>query len=101
MKKDLTNLKNNPAIGDSWDDFEKEIFTSEELAESDARVALIGQLVKIRREKGITQKELEKLSGVKQPMIARIEKGGMTQLSTLIKLLTPLGMKLVIVPTDK
>lgn len=101
MKKDLTNLKNNPAIGDSWDDFEKEIFTSEELAESDARVALIGQLVKIRREKGITQKELEKLSGVKQPMIARIEKGGMTQLNTLIKLLTPLGMKLVIVPTDK
>ena len=30
MKKDL--LKNNPAIGISWEEFEKEYFTPEEIA---------------------------------------------------------------------
>ena len=73
MKKDL--LKNNPAIGISWEEFEKEYFTPEEIAASDLRVAIIGELIKARREKGLTQKELENITGIKQPVIARIEKG--------------------------
>ena len=73
MKKDL--LKNNPAIGMSWEEFEKEYFTPEEIAASDLRVAIIGELIKARREKGLTQKELENITGIKQPVIARIEKG--------------------------
>ena len=32
----------NSAIGQSWDEFEKEFYTPEEIAESDLRVALIG-----------------------------------------------------------
>ena len=101
MKKDTINLKNNPAIGDNWSEFEKDNLTPEQIAESDVRVSLIGELVKARRKKGLSQKELEQLSGVKQPMIARIERGGLsTQVNTLIKLLTPLGMKLTIVPID-
>jgi len=32
-------------IGDNWDDFEKEIFTPEEIAESNLRVALISELI--------------------------------------------------------
>ena len=59
----------------TWDDVEKEMFTPEEIAESDLRVALIGELIKARQEKGISQKQLEELSGVKQPVIARMEKG--------------------------
>ena len=50
---------NNYAIGDSWEDVRKELFTSEEIAESDLRVAIIGELVKARQEKGISQKKLE------------------------------------------
>ncbi|BBE81830.1 hypothetical protein NTHiID19_14170 [Haemophilus influenzae] len=47
----------------------------------------------------ISQKQLETLSGVKQPMIARIEKGQTNpQLETLLKLLAPLGKTLSIVP---
>ena len=53
----------------TWDDVEKEMFTPEEIAESDLRVALIGELIKARQEKGISQKQLEELSGVKQPVI--------------------------------
>ena len=55
-------------IGDSWDDFETEIFTPEEIAASDLRVALINELICARNEKGITQRELEELSGVSQPV---------------------------------
>lgn len=88
-------------VGTDWEDFEKEIFTAEEIAESDLRVALIGELIKARQEKGISQKKLEQLSGVKQPIIARMEKGYTSpQLSTLLKVLAPLGKTLAIVPLE-
>ena len=93
---------NNSAIGQSWDEFEKEFYTPEEIAESDLRVALIGELIKARNEKGISQKKLAEIIGVKQPIIARIETGkSIPQVSTLIKLLVPLGKTLAIVPTTK
>ena len=86
----------------TWDDVEKEMFTPEEIAESDLRVALIGELIKARQEKGISQKQLEELSGVKQPVIARMEKGYTSpQLDTILKLLLPLGKTLAIVPLWK
>ena len=86
----------------TWDDVEKEMFTPEEIAESDLRVALIGELIKARQEKGISQKQLEELSGVKQPVIARMEKGYTSpQLDTILKLLLPLGKTLPIVPLGK
>lgn len=92
----------NSAIGQSWDEFEKEFYTPEEIAESDLRVALIGELIKARNEQGISQKKLEEMSGVKQPIIARIETGkSIPQVSTLIKLLVPLGKTLAIVPATK
>lgn len=47
-----------------------ELFTPEEIAESNLRVAFI----MARQAKGITQKKLEELSGVKQPVIARFER---------------------------
>ena len=85
--------------GTDWEDFEKEIFTPEEIAASDLRVAVIGELIKARREKGISQKKLEELSGVKQPVIARMEKGSTSpQVSTLLKVLAPLGKTLAVVP---
>lgn len=94
--------KNNSAIGRSWAEFEKEIFTPEEIAESNIRVALIGELIKARQEQGISQKKLEELSGVKQPIIARMEKGYTSpQLDTILKVLAPLGKTLAIVPIEK
>ena len=36
-------------IGDSWDVFEKKIFTPEEIAASDLRVALVGEIVNARQ----------------------------------------------------
>ena len=87
------------AIAGTWDEWEKEHFTPEEIAESDLRVALIGELIRARQERGITQKQLEEMSGVTQPVIARLERGTTSpNVSTLMKVLAPLGKKLAIVP---
>ena len=68
---------------------------------SNLRIAIINELIKTREEQGISQKKLEELSGVKQPVIARIEKGKSSpNTDTLVKLLAPLGKKLVIVPLE-
>ncbi|MBQ9411769.1 MAG: helix-turn-helix transcriptional regulator [Oscillospiraceae bacterium] len=92
---------NNSAIGGTWEELRKELFTPEEIAASDLRVALIGELIKARQEKGFSQKKLEELSGVKQPVIARMEKGSTSpQLDTVLKVLAPLGKTLAIVPIE-
>lgn len=58
---------------------------------------LISELVKARNDIGVSQKQLEILSGVAQPCIARMEKGATDpKLSTLLKMLEPLGLTLTI-----
>ena len=53
---------------------------------------LIKELTNARHKMGLSQKKLEELSGVKQPIIARMEKGVTTpQLETFLKLLSALG----------
>lgn len=95
-------MNENSAIGSSWDEARADLFTSEEIAESNLRVALIGELIKARQEKGISQKKLEELSGVKQPIIARMEKGTTNlQIDTILKVLVPLGKTLAVVPLEK
>ena len=77
------------------------LYTPEEISESILRVALIGELIKARQEQGISQKRLEELSGVKQPVIARMEAGVTSpQIDTILKVLAPLGKTLAVVPLD-
>lgn len=94
MSKSKINQK-----GSSWDELEKQLFTSEEIAESEVRVAIINEMIKAREENGITQKQLEAMSGIKQPVISRMENGTSDpQLSTVLKILNSLGKTLQIVP---
>lgn len=87
----------NNARGHEWRQVRNELFSKEEIAESDLRVALIGEIIKAREEMGISQKKLEELSGVKQPVIARMERGQTSpQLDTILKILAPLGKTLYI-----
>lgn len=89
------------AIGRTWEEVQNDLFTPEEIAESRLRVALMGELIKARQEQGISQKKLEELSGVRQPIIARMEKGYTSpQLDTLLKVLAPLGKTIAIVPME-
>ncbi len=85
----------------TWDGVRSELFSPEEIAESDLRVALIGELVKARQEQGITQKKLEQMSGIKQPVIARLESGDTNpKIDTVLKVLASLGKTLKVVPIE-
>lgn len=64
-------------------------------------IAMIEELIKLRKAKGFTQKELAKAANLAQPVIARMETGAnIPQLSTIIKLLGPLGKTIAIVPLE-
>ncbi|WP_061909141.1 helix-turn-helix domain-containing protein [Streptococcus cristatus] len=92
----------NSAIGSNWKEARAELFTREEILESDLRVAIMTQLIEARHEKGISQKKLEELSRVSQPVIARMETGKTNpQLDTVLKVLASLGKTLAVVPLEQ
>lgn len=93
-------MKNN-AIGSNWKDVRAELFSKEEILESNMRVAIMSELIEARNEKGISQKKLEEMSGVSQPVIARMETGKTSpQLDTVLKVLASLGKTLAVVPLE-
>jgi predicted XRE-type DNA-binding protein len=88
--------------GRAWNEIEAELFTPEEIAASNLRVEIMVALTKARNEQGVSQRKLEKLSGVRQPVIARMENGITNpQIDTVLKLLAPLGKTLAVVPIEK
>lgn len=90
-------MSNRSSAGHTWKGIRNTIFSKEEIAESDLRVALIGEIIQARRERGISQRQLGKISGVKQPVIARMENGtSIPNLNTVIRVLAPLGKTLYI-----
>jgi len=102
IEKAKRELKENSAIGSNWKDVRSELFTKEEILESDMRVAIMSELIEARREQGISQKKLEELSGVSQPVIARMETGKTSpQLDTVLKVLASLGKTLAVVPLEQ
>ena len=62
-------------------------------------IDLIGKMIEAREGKGMSQRELAEISGIKQPAIARLESMKATpQIDTLFKILHPLGYTIEIVP---
>lgn len=95
-------MKNKAISEVTWEELEKELFTPVEIAASDLRVALISEMIKARKEQGLTQRQLEERSGIAQPVIARMEKGTTSpSLDTVIKYIDSLGMTLQIGPKAK
>lgn len=87
----------------TWDKLRNEL----EITKEDEQVIriekeLIETMVRIREEKDLTQSELAKICGVKQPVIARLEKAVHSpQLDSLLRVLVPMGYSLQIVPIIK
>lgn len=76
-----------------------EFVSPEEREHINFQVSLIGKLIEAREKKGLSQRDLAELSGVKQPAIARLESMKSTpQIDTLLKILAPLGYTLSITP---
>ena len=62
---------------------------------------LIGRMVEIRIGQGLFQARLAAMSGVKQPVIVRMEKSVHSpQISSLLRVLEPMGYTLKIVPVE-
>ncbi len=62
---------------------------------------LIQKIIDLRKERGLSQAQLAEKCDLKQAAIARIELGkNSPQVSTLLKILIPLGYKLTIIPID-
>lgn len=83
-----------------WNNFKNEIkLTGEEKSMIDLELSLINAMVAARESKGLTQKELSALCGVKQPVIARLESSAHSpQINSLLRVLKPLGYTLAVVP---
>lgn len=86
-----------------WNEFEKELnITPEEEELIKLEMDIINATIEARKENNLTQRELSKISGVKQPVIARIEKRtNSPRIDTLFKLLYPMGYTIRIVPLEK
>ena len=89
MKEELT-----------WEEVKESLnFTPQELAEIQLEEDLIEATIMVRKNMNISQRELSEKTGIKQPAIARIERRSISpQVSTLIKLLYPMGYTLRIMP---
>mgnify|MGYP000473705100 CR=1 FL=1 len=61
----MSKMKISPR-GSSWDDFERQMYTPEEIEASKVRSEIITEMIKAREEGGVTQKQLEIMSGIKQ-----------------------------------
>lgn len=79
----------------------KELSKEEFIKESDItdqEFEVISKYIMIRMNKGISQRNLEKLTGISQVTIARIEKNvNSATLSTFIKLVSALGYHIELV----
>lgn len=94
-------MHGNPAIVPNALENIDNLLSDDEIRESDLEVQIISALVEARRDQGLTQKDLEELSDVKQPVISRVEKGyANPKVSTLLKILKPLNKTLYIGSVD-
>ena len=85
FKKHLAEQMKNRAFKKAWHDLDPEF----ELLES---------MIKAREKSGLSQSELSRRTGIKQPAISRLEKGGYTKatVETLKKIADALDSRLVI-----
>lgn len=87
----------------SWEDAKRRLdITNEQAEEIKLEQEIIEATIEARKKCNLTQRELSKKSGIKQPVIARIEKyANSPQTNTLIKLLYPMGYTIKVVPLKK
>lgn len=87
----------------TWKELKKDlVLTPEDQNTIELEKDLIRTMIHIREEKGVTQSQLAEMCNVKQPVIARMESSVHSpQLNSLLKILTPLGYTLQIVPMSK
>jgi transcriptional regulator with XRE-family HTH domain len=71
---------------------------AEELAKAREGTRLGLALTEMREERGLTQREVSERTGIKQPMLARIERGQIPTLPTLRRIAQALNARIIIAP---
>ena len=84
---------------EKWEEFEEKLnLTPEQEIEIDIEMDIIKATIEARKSLNMTQIELSRKTGIKQPAIARFENGSHSPtISTLIKMLVPMGYGIKIV----
>jgi predicted transcriptional regulator len=83
---------------EKWSDFKKKIYSTEEIANADEKADLICSIINARKQQGLSQRDLEGVTGIRQPIIARLEKGlTYPRYDTVLKILRALGKTLAVV----
>lgn len=87
----------------TWKELKNELSLSQEdLNAIELEKDLIRTMIQIREENGLTQSQLAEMCKVKQPVIARMESSiHSPQIDSLLRILTPMGYTLQIVPIAK
>lgn len=85
---------------EKWEEFEEKLkLTPEQEIEISLEMDIIRATIEARKSLNMTQSELSRKTGIKQPAIARFENGSHSPtISTLIKMLVPMGYGIKIVP---
>lgn len=86
----------------TWNEYKAHVKRSDAIASKDIEemediAAIVSKLVEKRNDLGITQRDLAAMCGIPQSSVARIESYQTTpNLDTLLKIMQPLGLKLVV-----
>jgi DNA-binding XRE family transcriptional regulator len=94
----------NKHLGSNWNDYEREarekgVLSPEREALIQAETDILRTLIDARKANKISQRELERLTGVQKSTIGRIETGqNSPTVETLLKVLVPFGKTLAVVP---
>ncbi|MEE1194332.1 MAG: XRE family transcriptional regulator [Phascolarctobacterium sp.] len=97
--KDAALYINPKHVGSLFDEFLTSNLREEEIKVIQAKAKLLGEIIDARQELLLTQKKLEALSGIKQPMIAKIENGNVNpSLDSLLHLLVSMNKTIKVVP---
>ena len=86
----------------TWNDYKEHVkhtdpASGRDIADMEEQAAIISAIIEQRNALGLSQRDLASICNIPQSSVARIESFQTTpNLSTLLKLLRPLGLKLTI-----
>lgn len=91
----------------TWDEYKDHVKkvdpdAKRDIEEMENIVAIVSKMVEKRNDLGITQRDLAAMCGIPQSSVARIESFQTTpNLDTLLKIMQPLGLKLVVAQANE
>ncbi len=86
----------------NWNDYKEHVksldnISRKDISDMEEQVAIVSAIIAARNEQGLSQRDLAALCKIPQSSVARIESFQTSpNLSTLLKILRPLGLRLTV-----